>query len=77
VSRFDGLCRRLASVSGIPIHRRDDAEATARGIGYLAAGMPAKWNEAASEEVFVPEADEALRRRYARWRTLMAEATGI
>jgi len=39
--------------------------------------MPAKWNEAASEEVFAPEADEALRRRYARWRELMREATGI
>lgn len=77
VSRFDGLCRRLANVSGIPIHRRDDAEATARGIGYLAAGMPEKWNEAASEEVFAPEADETLKRRYVRWRELMREATGI
>ncbi len=77
VSRFDGLCRRLASVSGLPVHRRDDAEATARGIGYLAAGMPARWNEAASEAVFAPEADEALRRRYARWREAMREATGI
>ena len=77
VSRFDGLCRRLASVSGLPVHRREDAEATARGIGYLAAGMPEKWNEAASEEVFAPEADEDLRRRYARWRELMREATGI
>jgi glycerol kinase len=77
VSRFDGLCRRLASVSGLPVHRRDDAEATARGIGYLAAGMPEKWNEGASEEVFAPEADEALKRRYARWRELMREATGV
>ena len=77
VSRLDGLCRRLASVSGLPVHRRDDAEATARGIGYLAAGRPAIWNEGAAEEVFAPVADEALRRRYARWRELMREATGI
>jgi glycerol kinase len=77
VSRFDGLCRRLASVSGLPVHRRDDAEATARGIGYLAAGMPERWNDAASEEVFASEADEALRLRYGRWRALMREATGI
>ena len=41
MSRIDGLCRRLASVSGLPVHRRDDPEATARGIGYLAAGRPA------------------------------------
>ncbi|MBL0140891.1 MAG: hypothetical protein IPP91_02200 [Betaproteobacteria bacterium] len=77
VSRLDGLCRRLATVSGLPVHRRDDAEATARGIGYLAAGRPAAWNNAAAEEVFSPEGNEALCRRYARWRTLMREATGI
>ncbi|MBK6983037.1 MAG: hypothetical protein IPH30_17090 [Betaproteobacteria bacterium] len=77
VSRFDGLCRRIASVSGLPVLRRDDAEATARGIGYLAAGMPARWNDAASEEVFEPLPDEAIRRRYARWRGLMREATGV
>jgi len=76
VSRFDGLCRRLATVSGLPVHRRDDAEATARGIGYLAAGRPEHWNEGAAEEVFEPAADEALRRRYARWRELMREVTG-
>ena len=77
VSRLDGLCRRLATVSALPVHRRDDAEATARGIGYLAAGMPAQWNNAATEEVFAPEKDEALVRRYARWRALMREETGI
>ena len=77
VSRLDGLCRRLAAVSGLPVHRRDDAEATARGIGYLAAGMPKRWNDAATEEVFVPEEGEALRGRYGRWRALMREATGV
>ena len=77
VSRIDGLCRRLAAVSGLPVHRRDDPEATARGIGYLAAGRPALWNEAAAEEVFAPGGDAAIRARYLRWRGLMAEATGI
>ncbi|MCX7141487.1 MAG: FGGY-family carbohydrate kinase, partial [Proteobacteria bacterium] len=77
VSRIDGLCRRLAAVSGLPVHRRDDPEATARGIGYLIAGRPASWNTGAAEEVFAPEADADVRRRYARWRALMAEATGV
>jgi glycerol kinase len=77
VSRIDGLCRRLTAVSGLPVHRREDAEATARGIGYLAAGRPATWNAAAAEEVFAPSDDAAIRRRYRRWRALMAEATGI
>ena len=78
VSRFDGLCRRLAAISGLPVHRRDDPEATARGIGYLAAGRPAQWNAAgAGEDVVAPVWDAALATRYRRWRLTMAEATGI
>ncbi len=77
VSRIDGLCRRLAAVSGLPVHRREDPEATARGIGYLAAGRPALWNNAAAEQVFPPAADADIRQRYRRWRSLMAEATGV
>ncbi|MEW5880999.1 MAG: FGGY family carbohydrate kinase [Pseudomonadota bacterium] len=77
VSRLDGLCRKLASLNGVPVHRRDDPEASARGIAYLAAGRPAEWNTGANEEVFEPQHDAALRERYRRWRALMAEATGV
>jgi glycerol kinase len=77
VSRLDGLCRRLAAVSDLPVHRREDPEASARGIAYLAAGRPAGWNTAAPEEVFAPTKDEALAARYRRWRELMREATGV
>ena len=77
VSRLDGLCARLASLSGLPVHRRDDPEATARGIAYLAGGRPVEWSLAAGEEVFAPADDQALRERYRRWRALMADATGV
>ena len=77
VSRIDGLCSRLASVSQLPVHRRDDPEATARGIAYLAAARPAQWNSDAEESVFAPLEDVRLVARYRRWRALMAEATGI
>ena len=77
VSRLDGLCRRLAAVSGLPVHRREDPEASARGIAYLAAGRPAAWNTAAAEDVFAPARDDALSGRYRRWRALMQEATGV
>jgi glycerol kinase len=77
VSRLDGLCRRLASLNGVAVHRRDDPEASARGIAYLAAGRPARWNTGVAEEVFEPQRDPALRQRYRRWRALMAEATGV
>jgi glycerol kinase len=77
VSRLDGLCRRLAALTGLPVHRRDDPEATARGIAWLAAGRPAGWSSAAPEQVFPPEYDRALSRRYQLWRDRMADATGI
>jgi glycerol kinase len=77
VSQIDGLCRRLAALSGLPLHRREDAEATARGIGYLAAGRPASWNQHDEEEVFAPGEHAGLSDRYRRWRALMAEATGV
>jgi len=77
VSQIDGLCRRLAALSGLAVHRRDDPEATARGIAYLAAGRPASWSQAAAEEVFAPVEDAGIRARYRRWRALMAEATGV
>ncbi len=77
LSQIDGLCRRLAALAALPVHRREDAEATARGIGYLAAGRPASWNHAGVEQVFAPEADAGILARYRRWRALMAEATGV
>jgi glycerol kinase len=77
VSRLDGLSRRLASLNGIAVHRRDDPEASARGIAYLALGQPAKWNMSVHEDVFAPADDAGLRKRYRRWRDLMAEATGV
>jgi len=59
-----------------PVHER-----ARRGIGYLAAGRPPLWNEgnnnAAPEHLFKPTGDADIRRRYLRWRALMAEATGV
>jgi len=77
VSRLDGLCRRLAAVSGLPVYRREDPEASARGIAYLAAGRPASWNTAPREQTFAPAGDAALLERYRRWLALMQEASGV
>jgi glycerol kinase len=77
VSQIDGLCRKLAALVGLPVHRREDAEATARGIGYLAAGRPSSWNHAVAEDVFSPAEPAAIRARYRRWRSLMTDATGV
>ncbi len=77
VSQLDGLCRRLASVSGLPVHRRDDPEASARGIAFLAAGRPAAWNIAPVADTFEPMPDPALSERYRRWLGRMEQASGV
>jgi len=74
---MDGLCRKLASLANVPVHRRDDPEASARGIAYLAAGRPPAWNHPAHEDLFAPTPDPPLVARYRRWRALMAQATGV
>jgi len=77
VSRIDALCAKLASLAGVPVRRRDDPEATARGIAFLASGRPAQWNNLAHEDLFAPVPDPGLAARYRRWRELMAQATGV
>lgn len=77
LSRMDGLCRKLASLANVPVHRRDDPEASARGIAYLASGRPAGWNHPSREDLFAPTPDPSLAGRYRRWRALMAQATGV
>jgi len=76
VSRLDGLCQRLAALTGLPVLRRDDPEGTARGVAYLAAGLPPEWQGAGQEEGFMPAEIPGLRERYRRWRDEMRRLTG-
>ncbi|MBI4083209.1 MAG: hypothetical protein HY423_11430 [Candidatus Lambdaproteobacteria bacterium] len=76
LARLDGLCRRLASLMGVPLLRQDDTEATARGTAFLLAGRPAHWRAGGETATFPPGPDAALAARYARWRARMAEETG-
>jgi glycerol kinase len=74
LARVDGLCQRLASLSGIPVHRPGECEATARGTAYLLAGLPVDWPEPAGAQTFEPRDDPSLRARYDRWRSEMTAA---
>jgi glycerol kinase len=73
VSRLDGLCQRIADLAALPVLRRDDPEATARGIAYLAAGRPTTWTHGAEGSRFDPRPNAALSTRYRRWRAEMPE----
>lgn len=74
LSRLDGLCQRLADLSGLPTYRPTEHEATARGTAYLLAGFPDNWPEEKPGVSFTPEPHPGLMRRYKDWRTEMKRA---
>ncbi len=72
IARFDGVCQRLADLSGLPVERPADIEATARGIAWL-LGCPAiAGHEAAAR--YVPRPNSRLQERFERWRVALTSA---
>ncbi|HEY1991834.1 MAG TPA: FGGY family carbohydrate kinase [Gammaproteobacteria bacterium] len=72
LSQLDGLCQRLASLSGLRVERPALHEATAMGLARLAGGLaealPAGYTN------FEPRRDAALLGREQRWRQALAAA---
>jgi glycerol kinase len=68
---LDGLCRKLANLSGLTVERCHAIESTARGIAWLAAGCPDTWEPSAVERRFLPLDDPLLVERYARFRAVL------
>ena len=64
LSRLDGLCRKLCNLSGLPVERSDDMEATARGVAWLATGQPRRWNRAGWMDCLTSKTDPGLEQRY-------------
>jgi glycerol kinase len=67
LSILDGLCHRLADLSGLVVQRPLQVEATARGVAWQAAGGPEDWPPGGAEETFEPQENTALRARYKRF----------
>lgn len=70
LSRLDGLCQRLADLSGLPVSRPADHEATARGLLYLLSGA----RPPVAQTRFPPQRRPELIERYRVWRRAL-EAT--
>jgi len=77
LARLDGLCQRLADLSGRPVHRPAEHEATARGTAYLLAGFPENWSEEKPGMWFTPQPNPLLKQRYSRWRAEMNNALNL
>jgi glycerol kinase len=73
LGKLDGLCQRLADLTGLPAWRPAEHEATASGLAWLLAGGRAQWPIGAGVE-FVPLERSGLRARFERWRAAMNSA---
>lgn len=71
LARLDGLCQRLADLSGLDVYRPMECEATARGTAYLLAGSPARWPEYKPGKWFEHRANRAIHKDYEHWMSLM------
>jgi glycerol kinase len=73
LARSDFLMRLLASLTGVPVLRLAETEATARGAAFLAAGQPRDWQRPPLQ-AFAPAGEPVLQSRYLRWRELLDAA---
>ena len=73
LSQCGFLLDALAALSGTPVERVEDGEATARGLAWLVAGRPAGW-QPPPMATFRPRPQPALEARYQRWRRELALA---
>ncbi|MFQ5994969.1 MAG: FGGY family carbohydrate kinase [Acidiferrobacterales bacterium] len=75
VSQLNGICQRLADLSGMPVYRPAHCEATARGLAFLVAGAGHAWPEPVTGDTFEPRDNRILLERYQTWRDAMGEAS--
>lgn len=74
LAALDGLCQRLADLSGLPVLRCVEREATLRGVAFLLAQASGEiWNRSCSER-FEPTSNATLQRRWQRWQEAMQGA---
>ncbi len=73
LSQADGICQRIADLTGACVYRSENADATLRGIGCMAAGAGREgevstWSVLAASEEFMPRHNLALMHRYSNWK---------
>ena len=64
VAQWDGLCQQLADLSGLPVERPAQHEATASGLAWL---MGACEREPLESTAYTPGNDARLKLRYIQW----------
>ena len=77
LSEIARLGHLLANIAKLPVLKPPFVEATARGVVRLAIGSHKSWPAGEPHMLFFPVDDAPLDRRFAKWKSLMQEATGI
>jgi glycerol kinase len=70
LARLDGLCQRLADLSGLAVSRCRADETTAQGLAFLLGARPGEGRH----DRFDPRHNDGLARRHARWREALERA---
>jgi glycerol kinase len=73
LAHLEGLCQRIADLSGLPVYRPQQCEATGRGTAYLLAGSPSHWPEENPGGWFYPQNNPSLTQTYRHWMDLMLQ----
>ena len=68
LSELDGLCQRLADLSGLPLFRPEDHEASVQGLIGLLIGTSTPLADKLRGTRFLPQASPILEGRYRIWR---------
>ena len=68
LSKMDGLCQRLADLSGLPLLRPDDHEASIQGLISLLIGTSKPAGDRFIGTRFLPQASPVMQGRYRMWR---------
>ena len=74
LARLDGLCSRLAELTGLPVERPAQLQATSMGLARMMS--PRRGREAGPPDVFLPPGPGPVRERYGRWRRVMETVVG-
>jgi glycerol kinase len=74
LSELDGLCQRLADLSGLPVYRPQNHEATVQGLIHLLAHGARPMTDADMGTGFLPRNHHDLHSRYRAWHGVLDAA---
>jgi len=78
LAQLDGLCQRIADLSGLMVQRMSSCDATASGVAWLLANTDQKTTDIAWFQhkltKIAPQTNPPLTERYQRWKIAMEQA---